>query len=187
MTYSSSPQSPKEARSIRSGASVENFKRGLNMAETTAFSLEEIKKILPHRYPFLLVDRVISMTEGPDPRSCEGRVLKAIKNVTVNEEFFNGHFPHKPIMPGVMILEAMAQAGALANHQSSDPDMEFMIASISDAKFRKPVVPGDQLVLHAEIEKVKGKIKKINCKAEVDGKIVAEAQVMAVAQPLQQN
>ncbi len=153
------------------------------MSEETSFTLEEIKNILPHRYPFLLVDRVISIKSGPSPDSCEGRTLKALKNVTVNEEFFNGHFPHRPIMPGVLILEAMAQAGALANHSSSDPDMEFMIASITDAKFRKPVVPGDQLILHAHIEKVKGKIKKIACKAEVDGKVVAEAQVMAVAQP----
>lgn len=154
------------------------------MLNGEGFTLEEIKAILPHRYPFLLVDRVLSIVDGPDPKSCEGRVLKAIKNVTVNEEFFNGHFPHRPIMPGVLIIEAMAQAGALANHQSSDPDMEFMIASISDAKFRKPVIPGDQLVLHAEIEKVKGKIKKIKCRAEVDGKVVAEANVMAVAQPI---
>ncbi len=147
------------------------------------FTLEEIKKILPHRYPFLLVDRVISINHGPNADSCEGRTLKALKNVTVNEEFFNGHFPHKPIMPGVLILEAMAQAGALANHISTDPDMEFMIASISDAKFRKPVIPGDQLILCAHIEKVKGKIKVIKCSAEVEGKTVAEASVMAVAQP----
>lgn len=155
------------------------------MPEGKGFTLEEIKNILPHRYPFLLVDRVISVEEGPDPKTTEGRILKAIKNVTVNEEFFNGHFPHKPIMPGVLILEAMAQAGALANHVSADPDMEFLIASITDAKFRKPVIPGDQLILSAHIIKVKGKIKKIDCKAEVDGKLVASAQVMAVAQPRQ--
>ncbi len=157
------------------------------MAEDKTFTLEEIKSILPHRYPFLLVDRVISIKEGPKPGSTEGCVLRAIKNVTVNEEFFNGHFPHKPIMPGVLILEAMAQAGALANHNSSEPDMEFLIASITDAKFRKPVTPGDQLVLTAHVVKVKGKIKKIDCKAEVDNELVAEAQVMAVAQPRQVN
>ncbi len=153
------------------------------MLNEKSFTLDEIKKILPHRYPFLLVDRVISIKEGPLPDSCEGRVLKALKNVTVNEEFFNGHFPYKPIMPGVLILEAMAQAGALANYSALDPHMEFMIASINDAKFRKPVIPGDQLILHAHIYKVKGKIKKINCRAKVDGKIAAEAQIMAVAQP----
>lgn len=146
------------------------------------FSLEEIKKILPHRYPFLLVDRVLSVEGGMAGSSREGRILKAIKNVTANEEFFNGHFPHKPIMPGVLIVEAMAQAGALANHSSENPDMEFMIASINEAKFRRPVIPGDQLMLIAHIEKDKGKIKKINCRAEVDGQIVAEAQVIAVAQ-----
>lgn len=157
------------------------------MLDGKGFTLEKIKSILPHRYPFLLIDRVISIEEGPSPDSREGRVLKALKNVTVNEEFFNGHFPYRSIMPGVLILEAMAQAGALANHSSFDPDMDFMIASISAAKFRRPVVPGDQLILHAYIEKVKGKIKKINCKAEVDGDVVAEAQIMAVAQPREQG
>lgn len=151
--------------------------------EKAVYTFEEIQKILPHRYPFLLVDRVLSVTGGSEASgNREGRVLTAIKNVTGNEDFFNGHFPQKPIMPGVLILEAMAQTGALANHLSDDPEMEFMIASVSDAKFRKPVVPGDQLVLTAHIVKDKGKMKKINCKAEVDGQIVAQAQVMAVAQ-----
>lgn len=157
------------------------------MTGTKAFTLEEIKNILPHRYPFLLVDRVLSIEPGPKAGSTEGSILKALKNVTVNEEFFNGHFPHKPIMPGVLILEAMAQAGALANHKSSEPDMEFLIASITDAKFRKPVTPGDQLVLTAHVVKVKGKIKRIHCTAEVDDEVVAEAKVMAVAQPRQVN
>ena len=153
------------------------------MSQEQGYSIADIKKILPHRYPFLLVDRILSIKEGGNPANREGRVLTAIKNVTVNEEFFNGHFPHAPIMPGVLILEAMAQAGALANHSDENPDMEFMIASVANAKFRKPVVPGDQLVLIAHIEKDKGKMKKINCKAEVDGQVVAEAQVLAVAQP----
>jgi len=153
------------------------------MSQEQGYLIADIKKILPHRYPFLLVDRILSIKEGANPANREGRILTAIKNVTVNEEFFNGHFPHSPIMPGVMILEAMAQAGALANHSAANPDMDFMIASISNAKFRKPVVPGDQLILVAHIEKDKGKMKKINCRAEVDGHIVAEAQVLAVAQP----
>jgi len=153
------------------------------MSQEQGYTIADIKKILPHRYPFLLVDRILSIKEGDNPANREGRILTAIKNVTVNEEFFNGHFPHAPIMPGVLILEAMAQAGALANHSDENPDMEFMIASVANAKFRKPVVPGDQLVLIAHIEKDKGKMKKINCKAEVDGQVVAEAQVLAVAQP----
>lgn len=153
------------------------------MSQEQGYSIADIKKILPHRYPFLLVDRIISIKEGDNPANREGRILTAIKNVTANEEFFNGHFPHSPIMPGVLILEAMAQAGALANHSDKNPDMEFMIASVANAKFRKPVIPGDQLVLVAHIEKDKGKMKKINCKAEVDGQVVAEAQVLAVAQP----
>lgn len=153
------------------------------MSQEQGYTLADIKQILPHRYPFLLVDRILSIQEGSNPNNREGRILTAIKNVTVNEEFFNGHFPHTPIMPGVLILEAMAQAGALANHSAKNPDMEFMIASVTNAKFRKPVVPGDQLVLIAHIEKDKGKMKKINCTAKVDGQIVAEAQVLAVAQP----
>jgi len=153
------------------------------MSQEQGYLIADIKKILPHRYPFLLVDRILSIKEGSNPANREGRILTAIKNVTANEEFFNGHFPHNPIMPGVLILEAMAQAGALANHSATNPDMEFMIASIKDAKFRKPVVPGDQLVLTAHIAKDKGKMKKINCTAQVDGHIVAEAQVLAVAQP----
>ena len=148
-------------------------------------SIDKIKKILPHRYPFLLVDRVISVTAGSNPKSKEGRVVEALKNVTVNEEFFNGHFPERPIMPGVLILEAMAQVGALANHSPDDPELEFMIASINYAKFRRPVVPGDQLILRGEILKDKGKMKRILCTAKVDGQLVAEAEVLAVAQPRQ--
>lgn len=146
-------------------------------------SIEKIRQILPHRYPFLLVDRVISMKSGNKPGSQEGRVVEAIKNVTINEEFFNGHFPEKPIMPGVLILEAMAQVGALANHSPDDPEMEFMIASVNYAKFRRPVVPGDQLILRGEIVKDKGKMKRIHCTAKVDGQLAAEAEVLAVAQP----
>lgn len=153
------------------------------MSKEQGYSLEEIKKILPHRYPFLLVDRILSIEAGHSSENREGRILKALKNVTINEDFFNGHFPHNPIMPGVLIVEAMAQAGALANHSDKNPNMDFMIASVSNAKFRRPVVPGDQLVLIAHIEKDKGKMKKINCTAEVDGQIVAEAQILAVAQP----
>lgn len=148
-------------------------------------TIDKIKKILPHRYPFLLVDRVVSVQEGKGPHTKEGKVVEAIKNVTVNEEFFNGHFPKNPIMPGVLILEAMAQVGALANHSPDDPELEFMIASVSHAKFRRPVVPGDQLLLRVEILKEKGKIKVIACSAKVDGVIVAEAEVMAVAQPVE--
>jgi len=148
-------------------------------------TIEQIRKILPHRYPFLLVDRVLSMKSGNKPGSQEGRVVEALKNVTINEEFFNGHFPEKPIMPGVLILEAMAQVGALANHSPDDPEMEFMIASISNAKFRKPVVPGDQLLLRGEILKDKGKMKRIHCTVTVDGLLAAEAEVLAVAQPRQ--
>lgn len=151
------------------------------------FDLNKIKEILPHRYPFLLIDRVIDVVPGKSETSSEGASIKAIKNVTVNEEFFNGHFPENPIMPGVLILEAMAQAGALANTKPKDPPMEFMIASVSSAKFRKPVVPGDQLIITARVEKDKGRMRKIVCKAEVENQVVASAEVLAIAQPRDTN
>lgn len=151
------------------------------------FTIEKIREILPHRYPFLLVDRVVHVQKGHNPSNREGQVLKAIKNVTINEEFFNGHFPNMPIMPGVLILEAMAQVGALANYSEGDKEHEFRIASINNAKFRAPVVPGDQLLIIAKIEKDKGKMKKIKCSAEVEGQVVAEAEVLALAQEIKQS
>ncbi len=147
------------------------------------FDLGKIKEILPHRYPFLLIDKVLEVHSAISKVNSEGATVKALKNVTVNEEFFNGHFPERPIMPGVLILEAMAQAGALASFKTEDPPMEFMIASVSNAKFRKPVVPGDQLVLTAKVERDKGKMRRIICRAEVDDQLVASAEVLAVAQP----
>ena len=149
------------------------------------YSIEKIKEILPHRYPFLLVDRVISVVAGPDPKSREGRVLEALKNVTINEEFFNGHFPGRPVMPGVLILEAMAQVGALAHHIPNDPESEFMIVSVNNVKFRYPVVPGDQLIIRGKILKSKSRIKCVSCTTRVDGRLVAEAEILAVIQSKQ--
>lgn len=146
------------------------------------FSLKIIKEILPHRYPFLLIDKVIEVKQGENPKNNEGNTVTAVKNVTVNEEFFNGHFPERPIMPGVLIIEAMAQAGAIADYRPDGPLKNFMIASIEDAKFRRPVVPGDQLVITAHIIKDRGRMKKIECKSHVDGDLVAEAVVLAVAE-----
>ncbi|NJL25657.1 MAG: 3-hydroxyacyl-ACP dehydratase FabZ, partial [Calothrix sp. SM1_5_4] len=113
----------------------------------------DILKALPHRYPFLLVDRVISLEVGPDPKSRVGSKIVALKNVTFNEPFFPGHFPDLPIMPGVLQVEAMAQASCLAYIRPGDPEFDFFIGSIQDAKFRRPVVPGDTLMLYAEILK----------------------------------
>jgi len=136
--------------------------------------ITEIQKLLPHRYPFLLVDRV---TEYEPEKK-----LVAFKNVTANEEFFNGHFPGHPVMPGVLILEALAQSCALLAYKSSglNPKENVVyLMSIDGAKFRKPVVPGDRLTLTAEVLRHKGPIWKHRGVATVDGQVVAEAEFLA--------
>ena len=130
--------------------------------------IAEIKKRIPHRYPFLLVDRVTKMTEN---------TLEAYKNVSANEEFFNGHFPDYPIMPGVLIVEGMAQALGLLVNKSDEP-ITPLFASIESAKFKKPVVPGDKLVYEVEILKARRSIVKGRGVAKVDGEIVATADLM---------
>lgn len=149
------------------------------MTKETVLTSEEIRKILPHRYPFLLVDRLIAFQEGPNPDSRFGRKATGIKNVTINEQFFAGHFPHRAIMPGVLIIEAMAQTGALACFRKTDPGMDVAIASIKDAKFRKPVVPGDTLLMTAEIKKDRGQMILLQCEAFVENQKVAEAEILA--------
>jgi 3-hydroxyacyl-[acyl-carrier-protein] dehydratase len=137
----------------------------------------EIKKVLPHRYPMLLIDRIVEIDlEGEKPR------LVAIKNVTVNEEFFNGHFPEFPVMPGVFIIEAMAQAGAYLMIKKANLDADnytVLFAGIDSAKFRKPVVPGDQIVFEIEGLNIKRSMGKIKGTAKVDGEVVCEAVLMA--------
>jgi 3-hydroxyacyl-[acyl-carrier-protein] dehydratase len=141
------------------------------------FDTEAIQKILPHRPPFLLVDRVVLLEPG--------KRLVAWKGVTMNEPFFVGHFPGKPVMPGVLILEALAQACGLLAMKSIAPgedvkDKVTFLMSIDGAKFRRPVVPGDRLELHVEIVKRKGAIWKQKGTAIVDGQTVAEAEFMAM-------
>lgn len=135
--------------------------------------IEEIMKILPHRYPFLLVDRIIEMEEK--------RVV-AIKNVTINEPFFQGHFPGHPIMPGVLIVEAMAQAGGvLLMGTVDDPESKVVyFMSIDNIKFRKPVRPGDQLRFEVDIVQLRGKVCRIAAVAKVDGAVVCEAEMAAM-------
>jgi UDP-3-O-[3-hydroxymyristoyl] N-acetylglucosamine deacetylase/3-hydroxyacyl-[acyl-carrier-protein] dehydratase len=135
--------------------------------------IEEIMKILPHRYPFLLVDRIIEMEEK--------RVV-AIKNVTINEPFFQGHFPGHPIMPGVLIVEAMAQAGGvLLMGTVDDPESKVVyFMSIDNIKFRKPVRPGDQLRFEVDIIQLRGKVCRIAAVAKVDGAVVCEAEMAAM-------
>jgi 3-hydroxyacyl-[acyl-carrier-protein] dehydratase len=145
------------------------------MTSKTIIGIEKILKSLPHRYPFLLVDKVIKL----DPE----KKIVAVKNVTFNEPHFLGHFPDHPIMPGVLIIEAMAQAGALMvtsapNFNPEDKLVYFM--SIDGAKFRKPVIPGDVLELHVEAVHNRGAVWKLSAIGMVDGQKVAEAQLAAM-------
>jgi len=133
--------------------------------------VNDIRRILPHRYPFLLVDRIIEL---------EAERVVGIKNVTANEPFFTGHFPDFPVMPGVLIVEAMAQAaGVLVLRTIEDRDNKLVfLVSVDAARFRKPVVPGDTLRLEMTVIKRKGSVAKMAGRATVDGVLVAEAEVM---------
>jgi 3-hydroxyacyl-[acyl-carrier-protein] dehydratase len=133
--------------------------------------INEIRQILPHRYPFLLVDRILEL---------EPERIVGIKNVTVNEPFFNGHFPEFPVMPGVLIVEAMAQtAGVLVLKSIPDRDNKLvLLVSIDAARFRRPVVPGDQLRIEMTVIRRKGSVAKMAGRATVNGLLVAEAEVM---------
>jgi 3-hydroxyacyl-[acyl-carrier-protein] dehydratase len=135
--------------------------------------IERIMRFLPHRFPFLLVDRVVDMV----PR----KAIVAIKNVTCNEQFFQGHFPEWKIMPGVLIVEAMAQAGAVLLFSSiPDPEKYFVVLSkVDKARFKRMVVPGDQLRLEVDWTRQKGRICQMKGKAFVDGEIAAEADIFA--------
>jgi 3-hydroxyacyl-[acyl-carrier-protein] dehydratase len=135
--------------------------------------IDEIRKLLPHRYPFLLVDRIIELELS--------RKIVGIKNVTYNEPFFTGHFPEKPIMPGVLILEAMAQTGGVLAFKSF-PGMEGSVffTGVDNARFRKPVIPGDQLRLVVEVVRHRREIWVFDGKAFVNDDVVAEARIMAM-------
>lgn len=139
--------------------------------------INEISRILPHKYPFLLVDRVVSLTQG------EG--IEAYKNISIADQVFQGHFPGHPIYPGVLIIEGMAQAGGVLAFKSSADESEFenkvvYFMSIDKAKFRKPVMPGDQLVYKLTVLKHKGDIWVLEGKSYVDGEVVCEAELKAM-------
>ncbi|NRA84148.1 MAG: 3-hydroxyacyl-ACP dehydratase FabZ [Gammaproteobacteria bacterium] len=140
--------------------------------ELTPLEINEIMDLLPHRYPFLLIDKVIDYNVGKN--------LHAVKNVTINEPFFQGHFPNKPIMPGVLILEAMAQATGVLGFKTTEkqPDTLYYFAAIDNARFKQPVVPGDVLHIHVELLKERRGIGKFSCEAFVEGKLVCSAEIM---------
>ena len=145
--------------------------------------IKGILESLPHRYPMLLIDRVIEMVPG--------KSIKALKNVSINEPFFNGHFPHYPVMPGVLILEAMAQAAAIfsfADETGLKPKNEeilYYFVGIDEARFRRPVVPGDQLHIEVVAERLSRKICKYQAHAFVDGENVAQAKLMCAIRPME--
>lgn len=140
----------------------------------TTLDIIEIKKYLPHRYPMLLVDRVLEMELG--------KKIVAIKNITANEEIFNGHFPHSPVMPGVLMIEAMAQTAAILSFKTVDviPDENSVVyfAGIDNARFRRPVVPGDQLRMEVEIVRSARSVWKYKAMAYVGDQIAVEADLM---------
>ena len=141
-----------------------------------SMDIHEILDHLPHRYPFILVDRVISMELGKE--------ITAIKNVTINEPYFPGHFSYHPVMPGVLIVEALAQAAALLSFKTMDTkpteDSVYYFAGIDNVRFKKPVNPGDQIVLHVKIDRVLKGIWKYSGTATVDNETVAEANMMCI-------
>lgn len=140
----------------------------------------EIQKRIPHRFPFLLIDRILSYEPGPNTKSRVGRKVVARKNVTVNEPFFTGHFPHLPVMPGVLQVESMAQAGAIACMAYDETQqMDVLIAKIENARFRRPVIPGDTLEIHAQITKERAGMLGVSCKMYCDGEVVSEVEVLA--------
>jgi 3-hydroxyacyl-[acyl-carrier-protein] dehydratase len=147
---------------------------GEGMTEPVFMDINAVMRQLPHRHPFLLVDRVLECTKG--------KSIRAVKNVTVNEQFFTGHFPHRPVMPGVMIIEALAQAAGILAFITAgvmpDENSRFFFVGIDKARFRKPVEPGDQLILKAELQRTFKGIWRFSAVAEVGGEEVASAEMM---------
>ena len=150
-----------------------DLKRSNQMSSKAKFDIYSILQIMPHRYPFLLIDRVLDVEPG--------KVVHAMKNVTINEPFFQGHFPGQPIMPGVLILEAMAQAGGfLILNSIPNPDTKLMyFSAINKSRFKKTVIPGDQVIFEVKLLKFRMGTCKISGTASVDGEIVAFAEMMA--------
>jgi 3-hydroxyacyl-[acyl-carrier-protein] dehydratase len=146
----------------------------------SAMDINEIREYLPHRYPFILVDRVLELEPG--------KRIKAVKNVTINEPFFQGHFPHYPVMPGVLIVEALAQAAALLSFKTMgkkpDDKTVYYFAGIDGARFKRPIVPGDQLILAAEILQERRGLVKFSARALVGDVVACEAELLCTMRSL---
>lgn len=131
--------------------------------------IQDVLRVLPHRFPFVLVDRVLGAGNGE---------VHALKNVTVNEPFFPGHFPQEPVMPGVLIVEALAQASMFCLHGELEPGTVGYLAGVEGARFKRKVIPGDQLHLYARLDFLRRGLGKTTCRAEVDGQVAAEATIL---------
>ena len=143
------------------------------MSEPITMDALQIMEALPHRIPFLFIDRVTSLTVGES--------ITAVKNITNNEPFFQGHFPGRPVMPGVLIVEAMAQAGGVLSYMTMidvEPKPLFFLAGVDNARFRRTVLPGDQLVIKVDVDRIKRGIWFYKCAASVDGQVAVAADIM---------
>jgi 3-hydroxyacyl-[acyl-carrier-protein] dehydratase len=144
--------------------------------------IHKIIKLLPHRYPILLVDRVLEVVKG--------KSIKALKNVSINEPYFNGHFPHRPVMPGVLMIESLAQAAALLAFESFDISSQsnnvFYFAGIDGVRFKRPVEPGDQLILQIEVLRMKAGVMKFKAQAFVADELAVEAELMCTMRTIQE-
>jgi beta-hydroxyacyl-ACP dehydratase FabZ len=150
-----------------------------NKTQIPVMESVDIAKILPHRHPFIFVDRVLEKTNGPKYPNRAGGKIKAIKNVTIGEPFFQGHFPHRPVLPAVIMLEIIAQVGALLGYRPEEKPQDVAFVGVNESRFRKPVVPGDQLVIDVECLKDRGSILLFQGKIYVEGDLVCEAELIA--------
>jgi 3-hydroxyacyl-[acyl-carrier-protein] dehydratase len=146
---------------------------------TPIMTFTDIIKILPHRYPFLFIDKVLEKHRSEDESDRTGWKIRCVKNVTINENFFTGHFPHRPVVPGVILIEILAQASALCNYRDSDGPQDVALCGVHDAKFRLPVVPGDTLDIHVECKKDRRQMMVFYGQIFVEGKLVCEAEFLA--------